>query len=102
MSKKIQKRAIFKILFNNRMNRKLSKLLLSVFISVIINLVLPLLIKPLATQEQIKPTGGAHNLSFFGQIMHMLIHHGQVPLTSSVIVALIVAISGYLTGVIHL
>ena len=55
--------------------------------------VLPILATPFATKEEIKPTRGAHNLSFKGQIIHMLVHHGQVPLTSSLIVAAIVAIS---------
>ncbi len=65
----------------------------SVLIAVVINIILPILATPFATKEEIKPTNGAHNLSFKGQIMHMLVHHGQVPLTSSLIVATIVAIS---------
>lgn len=65
----------------------------SVLIAVVLNIVLPMLATPFATREEIKPTHGAHNLSFKGQIMHMLVHHGQVPLTSSLIVAAIVAIS---------
>ena len=56
--------------------------------------------KPFATKDEIKPPNGASNLSFKSQVMHMLIHHSQVPIASSVIVALIVALSitlGYLT-----
>lgn len=52
-----------------------------------------MIFKPLATQEEIKPPNGASNLSLKGQFMHMLVHHGQVPFTSSVIVALIVGLS---------
>jgi len=65
----------------------------SVVIAVILNLILPSIVKPYATKEQIKPPNGAHNLPFFDQIMHMLVHHNQVPLTSSLIVALIVGLS---------
>ena len=65
----------------------------SVLIAVVINIVLPIIATPFATREEIKPPHGAHNLSFKGQIMHMLVHHGQVPLTSSLIVAAIVGIS---------
>ena len=48
------------------------------------------------TPDQIKPPNGASNLSFFDQLMHMLVHHAQVPITSSIIVAIIVGISVYL------
>lgn len=65
----------------------------SVVIAVILNLILPSIVKPYATEEQIKPPNGAHNLIFFDQIIHMLVHHNQVPLTSSLIVALIVGLS---------
>jgi len=71
-------------------------LLYSVVIGVIVNLVLPFVLKPLATAEQIKPPNGAENLSFFDQLMHMFVHHAQVPLTSSIIVAVIVLVSVYL------
>lgn len=65
----------------------------SILIAVVINIVLPIIATPFATREEIKPMHGAHKLSFKGQIMHMLVHHGQVPLTSSLIVAAIVGIS---------
>lgn len=61
--------------------------------SVILNLALPLIVKPLATPDEIKPPNGAHNLDFKGQLIHMLFHHAQVPLTSSIIVGLIVVLS---------
>ncbi len=65
----------------------------SIFVAVIINLVLPKLVMPFATKEEVKPPNGADKLSFKGQLMSMLVHHGQVPLTSSIIVALIVFLS---------
>jgi hypothetical protein len=61
--------------------------------AVILNLALPLIAKPMATPDEIKPPNGAHNLDFKGQIMHMLVHHSQVPLTSSIIVGLIVVLA---------
>ena len=75
------------------MNAKYRQIMLAVIIGVIINLVLPYIIKPFATPEQITPPNGAENLSYFDQLIHMFVHHAQVPLTSSVIIAIIVGIS---------
>ena len=72
----------------------------AVIYAVALNLILPMIAKPFATKDEMKPPNGAANLSFKSQVMHMLIHHSQVPIASSVIVALIVALSitlGYLT-----
>ena len=65
----------------------------SVIVGVVVNLVLPAFLKPLATPEQVKPPNGAENLPFFDQLMHMFVHHAQVPVTSSIIVAVIVGLS---------
>ena len=65
----------------------------SVLCAILLNLILPFVLEPFATKEEIKPPNGASNLSFKSQLMHMLVHHGQVPLTSSIIVALIVFLS---------
>ena len=67
--------------------------LYSVCVSVVLNLILPFVVKPFATKDQIKPPNGAANLSYFDQLMHMFVHHAQVPMTSSAIVALIVFLS---------
>jgi len=71
-------------------------------IVVLLNLILPTLAKPLANKDEISPPNGAGNLSFKGQVMHMLVHHGQVPLTSSLIVALLVIIALYLSQLIKI
>lgn len=63
------------------------------FIGVVLNIVLSFGLSPFATDEEVKPPNGAGNLSFKSQIMHMLVHHKQVVLTSSLIVALLVGIS---------
>ena len=68
-------------------------LICSVVVSIVLNLVLPAVLKPLATPEQIKPPNGAEKLSFWDQLMHMFVHHAQVPVTSSIIVAVIVLLS---------
>ncbi len=68
----------------------------AVLMGIILNLVLPYLLKPFATEEEIKPPKGAASLSLKGQFMHMMIHHHQVPFMSSVIIALIVGLSVYL------
>lgn len=62
-------------------------------VGVLLNIVLSYALSPFATEDEIKPPNGAANLSFKSQIMHMLVHHKQVMLTSSLIVALLVGIS---------
>tara|TARA_B100000965_G_C19306952_1_gene632723 strand:+ start:452 stop:694 length:243 start_codon:yes stop_codon:yes gene_type:complete len=70
-----------------------------VMIGVAINLVLPMVVKPFATPEEIKPpTGNAKDLNFKQQLMHMMVHHSQVPVSSSIIVGTIVGLSVYLAG----
>ena len=78
------------------MEGKTGCILNAVLFSVVLNLVLPMIVSPFATKEEIKPPTGAGDLSFKSQIMHMLVHHKQVPLASSLIVALIVGLSVYL------
>lgn len=67
-----------------------------IIIAVLINLILPFLIRPFATADQIKPPKGAEFLSFPSQLMHMFVHHAQVPLSSSIIIAVIVGLALYL------
>jgi hypothetical protein len=64
-----------------------------VCVSIILNLILPMVVFPFATSSQITPPNGAAALGMWDQIMHMLVHHKQVPLVSSLIVALIVLLS---------
>jgi len=68
-----------------------------VIIAVILNIILPMILSKIATKEEIKPSNGAASLNLKGQIIHMMVHHNQVILSSSLIVALIVAISVYLS-----
>ena len=66
------------------------------FIGVVLNTVLSFALSPFATDEEVKPPNGAGNLSFKSQIMHMLVHHKQVILTSSLIVALVSGLACWL------
>jgi len=62
-------------------------------IGIVLNIALSYGLSPFATSEEVKPPNGASNLAFKSQIMHMLVHHKQVMLSSSLIVALLVGIS---------
>ena len=65
----------------------------AIVIGVVLNIVLPMVVTPFATGEEKMPKGGAASLDPKGQFVHMLVHHGQVPIVSSFIVALIVGLS---------
>ena len=71
-------------------------------VAVVLNLVLPMVLSKFATQEEIKPTNGAASLSLKGQVMHMMVHHNQVPLSSSLIVGVIAFASCYLACMIKM
>tara|TARA_B100000900_G_C20383685_1_gene635623 strand:+ start:270 stop:515 length:246 start_codon:yes stop_codon:yes gene_type:complete len=65
-------------------------------IAVALNVLLSFAFSPFATAEEVKPPNGADKLSFKSQVMHMLVHHKQVILTSSLIVALLTGLSCWL------
>ena len=71
-------------------------------VAVILNLVLPMVLVKFATEEEKKPTNGAASLSLKGQLMHMMVHHNQVPLSSSLIIGVIAFASCYLACMIKL
>ena len=73
-------------------------LLCVVAVAVVLNLVLPKVMNMFATEEQITPPNGAAALPMWDQIMHMLVHHAQVPVSSSLIIVLIVVLSCVLGG----
>ena len=77
----------------------MKELIKPIMIGVGINLLLPKIISPMATPEEIKPpTGNAKDLDMKQQLVHMMVHHGQVPISSSIIVGVIVGLSVYLAG----
>tara|TARA_B100001121_G_C18513333_1_gene537737 strand:- start:187 stop:429 length:243 start_codon:yes stop_codon:yes gene_type:complete len=62
-------------------------------VGAILNIVLAIIASPFATKDEVTPPNGAGNLSFKSQVMHMLVHHKQVMVTSTLIVALLVGLS---------
>lgn len=75
------------------MDTKTKMTLCAVGAGVLLNVVLPQLVKPMASEEEINPPDGAANLPLKSQLVHMLVHHAQVPVSSSLIIAVIVALS---------
>jgi di/tricarboxylate transporter len=75
------------------MDKNMKFLVCCVVVAFALNLVLPHLVAPFATPEQMNPPHGVKDLSFFSQIMHMLVHHSHIPVSSGVVVALIVALT---------
>ena len=70
-------------------------LIAAVVISVALNFVLPYLAMRWGniTHEHVNPIHGAKSLPRWEQIKHMLADHAELPFTSSLIVAVIVALS---------
>lgn len=67
-------------------------------IGVAINLILPKIVTPYATADEIKPpTTNAKDLTFKQQLVHIMVHHSQIPISSSIVVGAIVGLSVYLT-----
>jgi len=77
----------------------MNKLIRPMLVGVALNLALPIVAIPFATADEIKPpTGDAKDLSFKEQLVHILVHHGQIPLSSSIIVASIVGLSVFISS----
>ena len=51
----------------------------------ILNISIPKVAAYFAKPEEINPPKGPNNLSYKGQMMHMLVHHSQTPLSSSIV-----------------
>jgi hypothetical protein len=74
------------------MNKKqCNQMLCVVVIAVLINLILPQIVVAIKGNDKMNNGSGVWN-----QIVDMLVHHAHTPVTSSVIVALIVALSMWL------
>ena len=63
-----------------------------VAIAVGINLILPKIVKPFATQKEIKPTN-PKELNFKEKLVHIMVHHEQLPISSSLVVGAVVGLS---------
>ena len=64
--------------------------------SILLNVVAAQIATPYATPDEVKPPEGAAKLKFRSQIMHMLVHHNQVLVASSLIVFGVTYLSVYL------
>jgi len=78
------------------MDHEFKCILNAMLVAVLLNIALPFAVAPFATSDEKMPPGGAASLSLKGQYMHMLVHHKQVPVVSSLIVALITGLAVYL------
>jgi|MDSV01.2.fsa_nt_gb hypothetical protein len=78
------------------MGSELHCILNACVMAVVLNLGLSYALAPMATPEEVKPPGCPSKLPLKSQVMHMLVHHKQVPLVSSVIVALVTGLAVYL------
>jgi len=68
----------------------------AVLLGIVLNIVLPMILTPFATKEEKMPPNGAASLGPKSQFMHMMVHHNQVPVMSSFIIALMVGLSVFL------
>lgn len=84
-----------------KMNPVNKLILKAVVVAVILNIVLSMILKQFATPDQINPPNGAGKLGFFDQLMHMFVHHSQVPITSSIIIIIVVALSVFIANKIN-
>ncbi len=76
------------------MDERVQKLVMyTVAISVGLNIVIPMLAKSHVSSNDANPSEGVQSLNTVGQIMHMLVSHGQTPVSSSVLVAVITGAS---------
>jgi len=66
-----------------------------VAIAIGINLMLPKLVKPFASAKEIKPDN-PKDLNFKEKIVHIMVHHEQLPISSSLVVGAIVGLSVFL------
>tara|TARA_B110000483_G_C18159595_1_gene528801 strand:- start:826 stop:1089 length:264 start_codon:yes stop_codon:yes gene_type:complete len=83
------------------MSDSMKCILNAVIIGTAINIVLPIILKQFASEKEIKPPNGVENLSFKEQFIHMMVHHGQVPLTSSIVIAIVIGVSILLGNAIN-
>jgi hypothetical protein len=77
-------------------------LCMATLVGVVGNVVLSLLVASLATSNQTNPpTGNAADLNLLDQIVHMFVHHKHVLLSSSLVVAAVVALSVYVATLVQ-
>ena len=80
-------------LTNNLTNNDNSRLYCLVIVAVALNLVLPMIAKHFASAHTVTAPDGIKKLSLWDQMVNMLVHHSEVPVSSSIIIAVVVAAS---------
>ena len=78
------------------MGSEINCVLNAVFMAVVLNVVLSCVLSRFATEDEIDPPQGASNLPLKSQFMHMMVHHKQVMVMSSLIVGLVTGLAVYL------
>ena len=81
------------VVTRHHQSQKMNIVILSSLIGVILNVFLAVALSPIATETQKKPPNGAAELNLIDQFMHMIVHHKQVLITSSLIVFIVVCLS---------
>ena len=71
----------------------INKCLIASIIAVLFNIIYSFSVLPFATSEQIIPTHGVENLSYFSQIVHLLVLNNRVVFASSIIIFNLVFVS---------
>tara|TARA_Y100000004_G_C8841856_1_gene380858 strand:+ start:67 stop:327 length:261 start_codon:yes stop_codon:yes gene_type:complete len=71
----------------------INKCLIASIIAVLINIIYSFSVLPFATSEQIVPTYGVENLSYFSQMVHLLILDNRALFASSILTFNLVFIS---------
>ena len=75
-------------------------ILSAITIAILLNLIIPQILLPLAEKDEKKMND--EDLGIKGNMMKMIVHHSKIPLTSSVIIGIFVAISVYLATFIKI
>jgi len=74
----------------------MKELIKPIAIGVAINLILPQIVKPFASPKEIKPDD-VKQLNFKEKVVHVMVHHEQLPIATSLIVGTLVGLSVYLS-----
>jgi hypothetical protein len=78
------------------MNSEMECIMNAVIVCVLLNLVVPQVLKPFATPEELNPPNGSDKLSLKSLLVHKFVRRAEVPVESSITIALVVASSIYL------
>ena len=78
-----------------KMNQKV--LLCTLAVAVVLNVALPIVVKHFATEKQVN---GGNDMNLWDEMVHMLLHHGHTPVSSSVVIVAVVFLSVHFGGML--